>query len=69
MSKENTDRLRLLGRNDPCSCGSGKKYKKCHLHGDERSKAADRLPASLGTKEGARGAMIIAAMLGSGLGL
>ena len=19
-----------LGRNDPCSCGSGKKYKKCH---------------------------------------
>lgn len=20
-----------LGRNDPCHCGSGKKYKKCHL--------------------------------------
>jgi hypothetical protein len=20
-----------LGRNDPCWCGSGKKYKKCHL--------------------------------------
>jgi uncharacterized protein YecA (UPF0149 family) len=19
-----------LGRNDPCNCGSGKKYKKCH---------------------------------------
>jgi preprotein translocase subunit SecA len=19
-----------LGRNDPCHCGSGKKYKKCH---------------------------------------
>ncbi|KKW31906.1 MAG: Protein translocase subunit SecA [Candidatus Uhrbacteria bacterium GW2011_GWA2_52_8d] len=19
-----------IGRNDPCSCGSGKKYKKCH---------------------------------------
>ncbi len=19
-----------LGRNDPCSCGSGKKFKKCH---------------------------------------
>ena len=19
-----------LGRNDPCSCGSGRKYKKCH---------------------------------------
>jgi uncharacterized membrane protein len=22
-----------LGRNDPCSCGSGKKYKKCHGSG------------------------------------
>jgi hypothetical protein len=21
-----------VGRNDPCPCGSGKKYKKCHLH-------------------------------------
>ena len=20
-----------IGRNDPCWCGSGKKYKKCHL--------------------------------------
>ena len=24
-----------LGRNDPCHCGSGKKYKKCHLEADE----------------------------------
>jgi hypothetical protein len=23
--------LRHIGRNDPCPCGSGKKYKKCHL--------------------------------------
>jgi hypothetical protein len=23
-----------LGRNDPCSCGSGKKYKKCHGKND-----------------------------------
>jgi preprotein translocase subunit SecA len=22
--------LRKIGRNDPCSCGSGKKYKHCH---------------------------------------
>ncbi|HIG53357.1 MAG TPA: hypothetical protein EYG11_12075 [Candidatus Latescibacteria bacterium] len=22
------------GRNDPCWCGSGKKYKKCHLDAD-----------------------------------
>lgn len=24
------------GRNDPCRCGSGRKYKKCHLAVDER---------------------------------
>ena len=24
-----------LGRNDPCHCGSGKKYKSCHLAADE----------------------------------
>jgi hypothetical protein len=29
----------LPGRNDPCWCGSGKKYKKCHLEAD--GKAAD----------------------------
>ena len=22
------------GRNDPCWCGSGKKYKHCHMHAD-----------------------------------
>ena len=29
-----------LGRNDPCWCGSGKKYKKCHLEADEKSWSA-----------------------------
>ena len=24
------------GRNEPCWCGSGKKYKKCHLSDEER---------------------------------
>ena len=28
-------RLKQTGRNDPCPCGSGKKYKKCHLREDE----------------------------------
>ncbi|KAB2897593.1 MAG: hypothetical protein F9K40_12645, partial [Kofleriaceae bacterium] len=27
-----------VGRNDPCPCGSGKKYKKCH--GKEEAEAA-----------------------------
>jgi hypothetical protein len=28
-----------LGRNDPCRCGSGRKYKKCHLDEDERKRS------------------------------
>jgi hypothetical protein len=30
------------GRNDPCWCGSGKKYKKCHLQQDEESAREER---------------------------
>lgn len=30
MSKNTTIKTKPPGRNDPCSCGSGKKYKKCH---------------------------------------
>jgi hypothetical protein len=29
------------GRNDPCWCGSGKKYKKCHLQADEEESRAE----------------------------
>lgn len=29
-----------LGRNDLCHCGSGKKYKKCHLQADQRNRAS-----------------------------
>jgi hypothetical protein len=31
-----------LGRNDRCWCGSGKKYKACHLASDDRKRSADR---------------------------
>ena len=30
-----------IGRNDPCHCGSGKKYKSCHYREDQH--AADRI--------------------------
>lgn len=33
--EEAGNRLATLGRNEPCPCGSGKKYKKCHLTTDE----------------------------------
>jgi SEC-C motif-containing protein len=42
-----------IGRNDPCHCGSGQKYKRCCLEQDQRADsaalaqaAADRLAAT-----------------------
>jgi hypothetical protein len=33
-----TERMPKVGRNDPCPCGSGRKYKKCHLPIDEKAR-------------------------------
>jgi hypothetical protein len=35
-----------LGRNDPCHCGSGKKYKQCHLDKDEQAAREARAKAA-----------------------
>ena len=35
-----------LGRNDPCHCGSGKKYKQCCLAKDEEKARAERAKAA-----------------------
>lgn len=32
----------ILGRNETCWCGSGRKYKKCHLDEDESMKTKAR---------------------------
>jgi hypothetical protein len=32
----------VLGRNDRCWCGSGKKYKTCHLSSDDRKRLGER---------------------------
>ncbi|WP_291316233.1 SEC-C metal-binding domain-containing protein [Desulfuromonas sp.] len=39
------DTMQELGRNDPCWCGSGKKYKKCHSVEDAKrlAEARDRV--------------------------
>jgi len=34
----------LPGRNEPCWCGSGKKYKKCHLRSDQQQRLSDGGP-------------------------
>jgi uncharacterized protein YecA (UPF0149 family) len=36
-----------LGRNEPCHCGSGKKYKKCHIEKDETENRKAREKAAL----------------------
>jgi hypothetical protein len=36
------------GRNEPCWCGSGEKYKRCHLHEDEK-KVADACSINCGS--------------------
>ena len=33
-----------LSRNDPCWCGSGRKYKKCHLSADQQKPRAESRP-------------------------
>ncbi len=38
----NTRQSKKMGRNELCSCGSGKKYKKCCLLNDERSKVVNK---------------------------
>ena len=40
-----------LGRNEPCHCGSGKKYKKCHLEKDEAKGAKERHKAALNAEK------------------
>jgi len=41
-----------LGRNDPCSCGSGKKFKKCCLPKAEPVKTKPAKPTVMASKEG-----------------
>ena len=36
IPEEEVNYMAVLGRNDACWCGSGKKYKKCHLAEDEK---------------------------------
>lgn len=46
-------RLRRTNRNDACPCGSGKKYKKCHLPEDEAAQHAALKRAEAQARENA----------------
>ena len=41
-----------IGRNDPCPCGSGQKYKRCCLPRDEAAAAAERAAADRAARLG-----------------
>ncbi len=34
--------MKEVGRNDPCPCGSEKKYKNCHMKEDKESKSRNK---------------------------
>ena len=42
----------VLGRNDQCWCGSGKKYKACHLAADDRKRMSQRAAAAASPQKG-----------------
>jgi len=41
-----------IGRNDPCHCGSGEKYKRCHLPKDDAARS-EQLTADLAARTAA----------------
>lgn len=45
------DIFKNIGRNKPCPCGSGKKFKKCHLSGIEAAKALNIVADYSGRKK------------------
>jgi uncharacterized protein YecA (UPF0149 family) len=47
-----------LGRNEPCWCGSGKKYKRCHLKSDEIKRVEAAYSAQLTARQ-LRGAGVV----------
>ncbi|HOW28501.1 MAG TPA: SEC-C metal-binding domain-containing protein [Elusimicrobiota bacterium] len=56
LTSSNGDMPSTLGRNEPCHCGSGKKYKKCHLPQDEEAErkklVKEEIPPIQPDKEG-----------------
>jgi len=53
FSPEPARRKHTPGRNDPCWCGSGRKYKKCHLEADQQA-GNGGAPAARGDFDGLR---------------
>jgi preprotein translocase subunit SecA len=59
-ASQTTHSKKTLGRNDPCWCGSGKKYKVCHMRSDQ-GRGGDGSQPSGTPAAGAKGATVAAA--------
>ena len=57
-----------VGRNEPCPCGSGKKYKSCHMKAEAEAKADMTVPraiAALGVVAGVGTAFAVSFKMGA----
>jgi len=45
------DNWKPVGRNDPCPCGSGKKYKHCHMRADREAAQQAKMEAAQRAEE------------------
>ncbi len=52
LGAEAPQQIPTLGRNQSCWCGSGKKYKQCHLASDDRRRASARASQTKTAKGG-----------------
>lgn len=51
LTKQLVEKPKKIGRNDPCPCGSGKKYKKCCLRKEEVTEAGPKVNYSESAEE------------------
>ncbi|HEY9421591.1 MAG TPA: SEC-C domain-containing protein [Thermoanaerobaculia bacterium] len=55
-----------VGRNDLCWCGSGKKYKKCHLKSDETNRVEARYAAQAAAAQARKAGIVPGGKSGKG---
>jgi hypothetical protein len=58
FSRPEPPKMVALGRNDLCWCGSGKKYKKCHLPKDEANQREAKYAAMVAARTNKAGGIV-----------
>ncbi|MEA1928649.1 MAG: SEC-C metal-binding domain-containing protein [Candidatus Auribacterota bacterium] len=66
FNRSKSDDIKKIGRNEPCPCGSGKKYKLCYEDEDSATVMATKnLEAAFAAKEESENIMAVAVSLRS----